>query len=288
VRSGGVLRGVQFERKREQLRVAQSALLSDSDAQQHDSARVVVPAVAGSNPSLTCKSVRVPRKGGNENNDANYYNGRTVEVRVAGGHVQYLVVPDDIGNNRVPEWFDEASVKATKRRSSCVALEGKRGARYRPLLWLSLLGREHAAVHLGGRLVGLARRHSEILALLWARPAGITSEDLAAELYGDAGRPGTVPVQIHRLRRLSSVHKSRPSPIGSRSTSTATLPTCAKEPGASPGGCLTIHTEQPKPWRVCPKHAIRCLRPVTASPSSRSCPSRRCRSPRRSRHARFP
>jgi hypothetical protein len=73
----------------------------------------------GAVPLTTCKSVRVPRKGGNENNDADYYNGRPSKYVWPGGHLEYLVVPDDIGNNRVPEWFDEASVKATKRRSSC-------------------------------------------------------------------------------------------------------------------------------------------------------------------------
>jgi hypothetical protein len=30
----------------------------------------------------------------------------------------------------------------------------------------------------------------------------MTSEELAIELYGDAGRPGTVRVQLYRLRRL--------------------------------------------------------------------------------------
>jgi hypothetical protein len=38
--------------------------------------------------------------------------------------------------------------------------------------------------------------------LLSARPGGMTSEELAAELYGDDGQPGTARVQICRLRRI--------------------------------------------------------------------------------------
>ena len=75
-------------------------------------------------------------------------------------------------------------------------------ARRRPMLKLSLLGRDRAGVEVDGCAVELGGRHSEILALLWRQPAGWTSEGLAAELYGDAGRPGTVRVQVHRLRRL--------------------------------------------------------------------------------------
>ena len=82
------------------------------------------------------------------------------------------------------------------------AIEDGRAARYRPLLRLSLLGRDHAAVRVGRRPVELGRRNTEILALLSASPTGMTSEDLAAELYGDAGRPGTVRVHLCRLRRL--------------------------------------------------------------------------------------
>lgn len=81
------------------------------------------------------------------------------------------------------------------------AIEDEHAARYRPLLRLSLLGRDHAAVRVGERPVELGRRNTEILALLSARPAGMTSEVLAAELYGDVGRPSTVRVHLHRLRR---------------------------------------------------------------------------------------
>jgi hypothetical protein len=71
-----------------------------------------------------------------------------------------------------------------------------------PTLRLGLLGLDRAAVEIGGRSVQVSRRHTEILALLAARPAGMTTEELAADLYGDAGRPGTVRVEMFRLRKL--------------------------------------------------------------------------------------
>jgi hypothetical protein len=71
-----------------------------------------------------------------------------------------------------------------------------------PRLTLRLLGCDRGEVTLDGRPVQLARRQTEILALLSARPAGMRSEELAADLYGDAGRPGTVRVQVSRLRKL--------------------------------------------------------------------------------------
>lgn len=71
----------------------------------------------------------------------------------------------------------------------------------RPLLKLCMLGRDQAGVEVAGRPVTISRRHTEILALLTARPAGMTSEQLAVDLYGDEGQPGTVRVQVYRMRK---------------------------------------------------------------------------------------
>jgi hypothetical protein len=71
-----------------------------------------------------------------------------------------------------------------------------------PLLELSLLGRDRALVRFDGRPLTLSRRHTEIIALLSARPGGMTSEELAADLYGDASSPSTVRVEVCRLRKL--------------------------------------------------------------------------------------
>ncbi|MDX6640396.1 MAG: hypothetical protein QOF12_1407 [Solirubrobacteraceae bacterium] len=83
-------------------------------------------------------------------------------------------------------------------------LEDPRGARRRARVGhVSLMTRDRAEVQIKGATVRLSRRHSEILALLMSRPAGLTSEELAADLYGDAGRPGSVRVEISRMRKLA-------------------------------------------------------------------------------------
>jgi hypothetical protein len=82
------------------------------------------------------------------------------------------------------------------------SLPTKGAARRRPRLKLSLLGRDRADAELGERPIQLSRRHSEVLALLSMRPGGMTSEELAADLYGDSGTPSTTRVEVHRLRKL--------------------------------------------------------------------------------------
>jgi hypothetical protein len=82
------------------------------------------------------------------------------------------------------------------------ALDGAPAARRRPLLRLNLLARDCADAEIDGRRVHLSRRHSEVLALLSARPGGMTSEELAADVYGDAGHPSTARVEVYRLRKL--------------------------------------------------------------------------------------
>ncbi|WP_050897059.1 hypothetical protein [Patulibacter medicamentivorans] len=52
----------------------------------------------------------------------------------------------------------------------------------------------------GGTEVGL--RHAEILCLLALHPGGLSGEQLALRLYGEAGNPVTVRAEISRLRRL--------------------------------------------------------------------------------------
>ena len=80
----------------------------------------------------------------------------------------------------------------TRRRAAIAAL----------VLSLSCSGRD-------GR--GRARRQAgsdcgcataEILTLLCANPDGLTSEQLSAGVYGDAGQAGSIRVEISRLRKL--------------------------------------------------------------------------------------
>jgi hypothetical protein len=76
------------------------------------------------------------------------------------------------------------------------------GSRPPTQLTLEALGRDRADVRVGGRELALSQRHSEILVLLAAHPAGMTGEQLAIALYGDEGKPVTARAEISRLRRL--------------------------------------------------------------------------------------
>ena len=79
----------------------------------------------------------------------------------------------------------------------------KAARRPRALLKLSLLGRDRADAVVAGRSsIHLSRRHSEALALLSMHPNGMTTEELAADLYGDRGTSSTTRVEVHRLRKL--------------------------------------------------------------------------------------
>jgi hypothetical protein len=82
------------------------------------------------------------------------------------------------------------------------AADGRHAPVSRPRLTLRLLRRDKARVELDGRPLPLSRTQTEILALLAARPEGMTSEELAADLYGDDGRPSAVRVHIFRLRKI--------------------------------------------------------------------------------------
>ncbi len=71
----------------------------------------------------------------------------------------------------------------------------------KPQLKLRVLGQSCSSSLLGQPLK-LTSRHSEILVLLALQPRGFTCEQLALELYGDAGKPVTMRAEMCRLRRL--------------------------------------------------------------------------------------
>jgi hypothetical protein len=71
----------------------------------------------------------------------------------------------------------------------------------RPAMRLRVLGRERAVVSTNGSVVELSPRHSEIVTLLLLRPDGLSSEQLADELYGDGAKRMSVRAEISRLRR---------------------------------------------------------------------------------------
>jgi DNA-binding winged helix-turn-helix (wHTH) protein len=72
----------------------------------------------------------------------------------------------------------------------------------RPLVKLTLLGRDRATLDVDGRREELRPRLAEILVLLCAHPDGMSAEALTAGLYGDSGHASSVRVEVSRLRKL--------------------------------------------------------------------------------------
>ena len=68
---------------------------------------------------------------------------------------------------------------------------------------LRFLGRDRATLDMSGHsVVTFSPKHSEILALLCAEPAGYTAEALAQRLYGEAASPVTIRAEITRLKKV--------------------------------------------------------------------------------------
>lgn len=74
------------------------------------------------------------------------------------------------------------------------------GRRPEPSLGLPFLGSDRPEALLGGRRIRLTQRHAEVLTLLALHPAGRTADQLAPDLYGDAGKAVTIRAEMHRLR----------------------------------------------------------------------------------------
>jgi transcriptional regulator of acetoin/glycerol metabolism len=66
---------------------------------------------------------------------------------------------------------------------------------------MAIAGRTRAVVTTSRGRLEMNLRHSEILALLAANPAGMTVRDLALALYGSAEPGATVRAEVTRLRR---------------------------------------------------------------------------------------
>jgi hypothetical protein len=70
------------------------------------------------------------------------------------------------------------------------------------LLELRVLGEEAPEVRLDGELLHLRRRYVELLTLMILHRGRLSAEALAPELYGEAGHPASVRVEMSRLRKL--------------------------------------------------------------------------------------
>lgn len=81
-----------------------------------------------------------------------------------------------------------------------------------PEISLSALGRSECIVSVGRRTLRLSQRHSEIMVILAACPAGLTGDELAYLLYPDDLISSTLRAELVRLRTLLGGHvlASRP------------------------------------------------------------------------------
>jgi hypothetical protein len=85
------------------------------------------------------------------------------------------------------------------------SVRGSRQATRKPVTAvesLELLGDRPGAVFADGSRVRLTLRRAEILALLDSRTQGWTAEELAYELFGDAGTPQAVRTEMFRVRSM--------------------------------------------------------------------------------------
>jgi hypothetical protein len=114
-----------------------------------------------------------------------------------------LAVPPGGGDLTLPSGVPAVAEPVGDAEAFIVRAAGRRPVAPRPpLLKVTFLRRDQPRVELDGRLLKLSPCRIEILALLSARPEGMTSEELAADLYGDDGRPSAVRVQVFRLRKF--------------------------------------------------------------------------------------
>ncbi|MBJ7471969.1 MAG: GAF domain-containing protein, partial [Solirubrobacteraceae bacterium] len=67
---------------------------------------------------------------------------------------------------------------------------------------LTVLGRDRGVLRIAGEEHVLSPRHTELLLLLLMREEGMTAEQLALEVWGERGRPGSVRSELHRLRPI--------------------------------------------------------------------------------------
>ncbi|MBB6345607.1 hypothetical protein ACWGH8_09135 [Nonomuraea muscovyensis] len=69
-----------------------------------------------------------------------------------------------------------------------------------------VLGRDRALLRINGVEHELSARHSDLLVLLAAHPAGLTADAIVREAYGPGGKPVTVRAEMTRLRRVLGYH----------------------------------------------------------------------------------
>lgn len=129
--------------------------------------------------------------------------GRVVAARPDGcPDVTRLELPPGGGDVELPSGARAVAEPVAGGEAYVIRTLDAPGAARRPVLTLGLLGPDAPRAHLDGRRLQLRPRQADLLALLQAAPDGVGAQRLCADLYGDRGRPGSVRVEVSRLRRL--------------------------------------------------------------------------------------
>jgi len=115
-----------------------------------------------------------------------------------------LAIPPGGGRLTLPSGELAIAESVSPADEAFVVRAAGRGAKpgARPLVHLTLLGRDRALLEVEDRRTELRPRLAEILALLCARPEGMSAGTLCADLHGDEGSPSSVRVEVSRLRKL--------------------------------------------------------------------------------------
>lgn len=130
-------------------------------------------------------------------------------VDVTGG--PDVASPQTLAMVRAAARMAEAEIGRLKAIAPKRTLLVPNGARTQRLV-LEGLGRAECQLDDGNRVLRLSRRHSEILTILADYPDGLTSEQLAVELYDDDASLSTVRAEMTRVRALlgEAIVDSRP------------------------------------------------------------------------------
>lgn len=91
---------------------------------------------------------------------------------------------------------------AAPQATADVGYRGERSESSGSIVSIELLGEKPAIVRRTGQRVPLTMRRAEILALLCSRQQGWSADELAYELYGEAGTAASVRIEVHRLRNV--------------------------------------------------------------------------------------
>jgi GAF domain len=129
--------------------------------------------------------------------------GRMIAAVPAGWLPRRIPVPESGGGTVTLADGAQVEVEPLPRGEGFLVVgPGEGRTRGQPALRVRLLDRERGLLTVGGRVVTLSPRHSEMVALLILHPDGLTSEELAQQLYGDPAKRMSVRAEIARLRRV--------------------------------------------------------------------------------------